>query len=55
MGAFEREMESLDQDLENGTIDTKEYNRNIREIENDYRDAARESAQEAYDREMDRW
>ena len=52
---MQREQECLDRDLENGAIDIKEYNQQMRDIEADYRDAARDAADEAYDREMERW
>jgi hypothetical protein len=52
---IEREEEALERDLDNGVIDHKEYNRQMRELQQDYRESARESAQEAYDREMERW
>jgi predicted nucleic acid-binding Zn-ribbon protein len=55
MDASEREIESLDNDLANGDIDIKEYSRNVRDMEHDYRESARESAQNAYEREMERW
>jgi hypothetical protein len=55
MDAFEREIEAMDNDLASGAITMQEYTRNIRELERDYRDCAQDSAQEAYEREMDRW
>jgi len=55
MDAFERELQSLDDDLENGAISPSEYNSTIRNCEQDYRGQAREAAEEAYDNEMQRW
>ncbi len=55
MDQFDLEMESLEEQHENGDITSKEYSRLIQEVERDYRDAARESAQDAYDEELDRW
>lgn len=52
---MERDQECLDRDLGNGAIDIKEYNQQMRDMEADYRAAARNAADEAYDREMDRW
>ena len=52
---IEREQECLDRDLENGVIDSNEYNRQMRDLECDYRSAAQESATDAYEREMERW
>ena len=55
MNAWDREEEQLSRDLEAGNMSVKEYNLAMRDLQRDYRDSARESAQEAYDREMDRW
>ena len=52
---FDREMESIERDFENGDMTEKEYRDSIREMERDYREAARESAQEAYYAEYERW
>jgi len=55
MNAFEREEMMLEQDLEDGNISVGEYNNEMRSIQRDYADSARESAQDAYERELDRW
>jgi hypothetical protein len=51
----EAEERQLDDDLASGAIDMKEYNRQVREMERDYREDAREAARGAYDREMENW
>jgi len=38
MGAYEDECEILDVDLKNGNIDIKEYNRRLKDIEDEIRD-----------------
>ena len=53
--AFEREVELLENDLESGAISTKEFNQEMRELERDYRDAAQESAEQAFQDEFNRW
>ncbi len=55
MSQFDFEMEALEDQLESGDITPTEYGRLSRELERDYRDVARESAQDAYDNELDRW
>jgi len=55
MDAFEREEEYLEEQLANGEITIKEYNREMLELRRDYQAAAEESAQDAYDREMECW
>lgn len=52
---FEREEELIEQDYAAGNISSDERNRLLRDLHRDYREAARESAQDAYDREMERW
>jgi hypothetical protein len=52
---MQREEECLDRDLKNGVINIKEYNQSMRDLEADYRDAARDAASKAYDCEMERW
>lgn len=48
------EEQQLELALMNGEITHTEYNKEIREMERDERDEARERAEAAYDREMDR-
>ena len=55
MDALEREEQYLEEQLANGEITVKEYNRELRELYRDYRAQAEESAQRAYDDEMERW
>lgn len=55
MGSYEREVESLEEDLELGLISSKEFNREMRELENQRMADAMERAQQAYDEEMERW
>ena len=55
MTQFDREVEALEGDLEEGRISQKEFNREMRLLQTDYREAAREEAQRAYDDEMNRW
>jgi hypothetical protein len=54
MDQFEREEELLSNQLSNGAISLREYNEEMRDMQRSYRDQARESAQEAYDNEMER-
>jgi len=49
---LEKEIERVENDE---YMTQSEKNREIRELERDYRSAAREAAQEAYDDEMERW
>jgi len=55
MNQFDRELQNLEDDLENGNVSSKEFRKEMRELERDYREFARESAQDAYDEEMNRW
>ena len=55
MNAFERELQQLEQDLENGEITIKEYNRLLRDMEADYISQAQQEAQEAYDYRLQNW
>ncbi len=52
---FDRQMEEIDRLEEEGQIDSAETSRQRRELVRDYQDEAREAAQDAYDRERDRW
>jgi hypothetical protein len=53
--AIEREEDALSEQLANGDISPTEYNREMRELQRDYRDAAEESARNAYEQERERW
>ena len=55
MNAWEREEEQLERDLREGNISQRDYNIAMREIQRDYREAARESAHEAYEHELGNW
>ena len=55
MDQWEREEEQLEHDLANGFISREEYNKQMRELRSAYREAAEESAMNAYDREMNNW
>ena len=55
MTQLEREEENLEQQLEGGEITQQEYNRELQELYRDYRNAAEEAAQNAYDDEIERW
>ena len=52
---FEREEDAIEQAHSEGRISLKERNEQLRELQRDYRAAAEESAQSAYDDEMQRW
>jgi len=56
---FDREMEALDRDYENGSMTRAEHNKAVQDLEREYREQARgaaeERAREAYDDEMGRW
>lgn len=49
---LEREIDLIKND---DSMSAKEKRREIREVERDYRDAARESSQRAYDEEYENW
>jgi len=55
MDQMEREEMALEQDLAEGRISQTDYNKEMRELQRDYRDAAEESAMGAYRDELDRW
>ena len=52
---MQREEEILEDQLNDGTITQKEFIEEMNNLQREYRETARESAQEAYDREMDNW
>lgn len=52
---LEREEEAIYDEYERGSITREEMNRQIRDLHADYRAAAREAAQDAYDAELERW
>ncbi len=53
--AFDKEAEALDEALDAGQLTRKEYDRAMSDLRYDYQAEAHETAQEAYDREMERW
>lgn len=55
MGWLEKAEESLERDFEEGNIDRSEYNQSMRELHDEYRDCARESAEAAYENELSNW
>ena len=52
---FDREMEEIDRLETEGQIDSAEASRQRRALVREYQDCAREAAEQAYDRELDRW
>ncbi len=55
MDTFDREVAGIEWAYERGSIGAEERERALLELQRDYRDEARESAQRAYDDEMERW
>jgi len=55
MGQYEREEQYLEDQLAAGEITLKEFNREMRELQRDFRAAAEESAEQAYRDELERW
>jgi hypothetical protein len=52
---YDREEAQLEDDLAAGRITTAEYNKQMRELQADYRAACDEACQDAYDRERSNW
>jgi hypothetical protein len=52
---MEREEASLDEALAQGRISKAQYREEMRQLQRDYREAALEAAQDAYERELDNW
>ena len=52
---FEREEQQLEDNLAAGLISHAEFSREMRALQRDYAEAAREAASDAYDREMGNW
>jgi hypothetical protein len=52
---FDREEEHLVEQVNSGLISQAEFRAQMRELQRDYRAMAEESAQDAYNREMERW
>ena len=59
MNQYEREEEQLERDLNDGRISLVEYNKQLRDMQRDYRDEMRgmaeDAAERAYDDVMERW
>ena len=52
---LERMEDEIEAAIERGEISPEEAAREMRELHRDYRDAAEESARDAYERELERW
>ena len=55
MSWIEREERRLEEDFEKGLISQEDFNTEMRELQRDYREAARESAWGAYEEELRNW
>jgi len=55
MTQFEDEEECICDAMNNGEISQEQGRRELRELRRNYTDEAEESAQDAYDGEMDQW
>jgi hypothetical protein len=55
MDAIEREENQLEKELSEGRITRQEYNCQMRDLQRDYQDQAREAAWQAFERELGRW
>ena len=55
LSPLEREIQAIEDDMDSGYINQAEGAKAIRELEREYRDTARESAQQAYEDELGRW
>jgi len=55
MDQFEREEDEIIRQINDGEISQSEGNRQLRELRRDYQAVAEESAQRAYDDELQRW
>lgn len=53
--AFEREMDEIYEACNSGQITAAERDRQLRDLRADYRAAAHEAAQDAYERELENW
>ncbi len=52
---FDRAEAQIERDFDDGLMTQAEYNREMRELQRDYRSAAVEAAMDAYEREMGQW
>jgi hypothetical protein len=55
MTQYDREEQSIIDAEEHGEITPAEAQRQLRDLRDEYSQAARDSAQEVYDRELGRW
>jgi hypothetical protein len=55
MNQFEQESAYLDDQLTEGAISLREYNKQLSDLERDYRCAAEEAAEDAYRDALDEW
>jgi hypothetical protein len=55
MNAYDREENNIEEEYANGTISLAERNKNLRQLQRDYRSDAEEAARNAYESEMARW
>jgi hypothetical protein len=53
--AYQTEEEMLEQDLAEGHIDLKEYNKRMNDLQRDYREEVHKEAQAAYDNVMNQY
>ena len=52
---MDREEEELERQLNDGEITNSEYTTAMNNLQREYREMARESAEQAYDQELERW
>lgn len=52
---LERQERELQEQFDAGKIDRSKFDLEMRDIHREYREMAREAAQNAYDDELDRW
>lgn len=55
MDQFDKAVEALERDLENGTITRQEFEKELRMLRADFQCAAEEEARRAYDDAMGGW
>lgn len=55
MNQLEREERQIEDDFAHGLISQAEYNAAMHDLQREYRAAAEEAAQQAYERELENW
>lgn len=55
MDEYDKEMDALDQQLDDGTLTPQEHREAVQELQRDYRGAAEEAAEQAYRNELSCW